>query len=276
MEINALRRRRPKSMSQSDESQVASSGHPKAVLRTLDVLEVVPESGAGLTMAEICERMALPQPSVFRILVTLHSRGYLEQDAEGRYRLAAKIRLGRIYERSDRMKSAARLQLQALGGRFEETASLAFLFDDCVRVIDTVESLYDFRVNNKVGHILPPYASSLAKAISAFQSPQKIAQIIEIYGLNRRTAKTKLDRQLIYAEFEEIRTCGYAADREEALEGAICLAAPIFSSSGKVEASLSIATPVVRFTADREALMLSALLQAAREIASGIQGSDRL
>jgi DNA-binding IclR family transcriptional regulator len=265
MKINALRRRRPKSMSQSDESQVASSGHPKAVLRTLDILEIVPESGAGLSMAEICEKMALP----------LHSRGYLEQDEEGRYRLAPKIRLGRIYERSDRMKSTARLQLQALVGHFEETASLAFLFDDCVRVIDTVESFHDFRVNNKVGHILPPYASSLAKAIVAFQSPQKFAQIIEIYGLNRRTAKTKLDRRLIYAEFEEIRTCGYAADREEALEGAICLAAPIFSPSGKVEASLSIATPVVRFTADREGQMLSALSQAAREIAASLQSNDR-
>jgi len=86
--------------------------------------------------------------------------------------------------------------------------------------------------------------------------------------LYRRTEKTKLDRRLIFAEFEEIRTRGYAADREEAIEGAVCFGVPIFSPSGAVQASLSLATPAVRFTKEREEQMVPALLQAAKEIAT--------
>lgn len=264
MRTTAPRRRRPKTL--SERSQADTSALPKAVLRTFDVLDIVPEQGPGLSMSEVCDRIALPQPSVFRLLAALHARGYLEQDAEGRYRLAPKVRLGRMCERSEWVKSVAHQQLQNLVGRFEETASLAFLFGDCVRVIDTVESLHDVRLANRLGRVLPPHASSLAKAITAFQCPDDVAQIIEVYGLYRRTEKTKLDRQLIYAEYGEIRSCGYSADRGEAVEGAVCLGAPIFFPSGKVEASISIATPEARFSAEREQQMVPALLQAAREI----------
>jgi len=67
-------------------------------------------------MAEICEKIAIPQPSVFRILITLHSRGYLEGMRKASIGWRLKFGGAESASASDRLKSLAHSHLQALLG----------------------------------------------------------------------------------------------------------------------------------------------------------------
>lgn len=259
------RRRRPKQSGASSD-QYAS----KAISRALDVLDCLDLEDSSMSLRTIAMRIGLPDSTLFRILVTLEQRGYVEQMADGSYRLTPKVLFGRLYERAQRLRRMARPFLEDLVRRFEETASLAYLFDDKIQVLDTVESLHIIKFTNRLGRVLPPHASSLGKAITAMQPATKMDAILEAYGLIPRTEKTILDRCRLLAEYEQIRRQGYACDREETVPGGICFGAPIAEPGSGVVSAVSVSAPVHRLTADREQQIIAAVRACASAIAAAI------
>src|SRR6185437_12714892 len=240
----------------------------KAIGRALDVLECFEDDKSQLGLKEIAARAGMPESSLFRILVTLETRGYLQQDADGCYRLTPRVLFGKLRERADRLKELAHPVLRGLASHYDETASLAFLFENRIHVLDSVEALHEVRVINKPGRVLPPHCSSLGKAITAFQEQPLVDQILEVYGLYRRTAKSVIDRGALLSDFERIRVKGYAVDREEAVEGGVCIGAPIRPKNENVSAAISLSSPIARITPDREKDIIRGVCAAAREIAA--------
>jgi DNA-binding IclR family transcriptional regulator len=269
----AARRRRPKRRLATAEPQTGDNGqyHLRSVARTLDVLDSFTDERPELTLKTLSLLIGLPESSLFRILLTLEARGYLIQRADGAYTLAPKLMLGRTYERADRVRGAVRPLLEALASRFDETASLAYLFEDRIQVIDTVDTFHAIRMSNKPGRVLPAHASSLGKSITAFQSRANIDRLLEIYGLVRRTDRTVVDRQLLIAEFEQIRARGYAIDREESVSGGVCIGAAITVDGSPVVAALSVSTPIVRMSPERELEITRAVLDSARQAAIALR-----
>jgi DNA-binding IclR family transcriptional regulator len=273
--VSAVRRRRPKRLAETSVLQVRetdTSYHPKAVSRTLDVLDSFTDDQPELTLKTLSRTMHMPESSLFRILRTLESRGYLVQGSDGAYSLAPKLLLGRTYERAERIRQAVRPLLEGLASRFDETSSLAYLFEDHIRVLDTVESFHAIRMTNKPGRVIPAHASSLGKAITAFQSRAAVDRILEVYGLVRRTERTVVDRQVLLSEFEQIRSSGYAVDREESVVGGVCIGAAITVDGSPVVAAISTSTPIVRMSAQRELEITRAVLDSARQAAIILRG----
>jgi DNA-binding IclR family transcriptional regulator len=260
----AQRRRRPKRAASTPAPAAGAQYHQRAISRALDVLECFDDEHPERTLKEICQDIGLPESSLFRILLTLESRGYLVQSSDGAYTLAPKILLGKLHERAERIRAGLRPHLQKLAGRFDETASCAYLFGDRLQALDSVETFHAIRMTNKPGRVLPPHASSLGKVITAFQRPEVIDRMLEVYGLVPRTAHTICDRQALLAEFDRIRSQGYALDREESVNGGICIGAAITLDGSSVIAALSVSTPVVRMTPERELEITRAVLDTAR------------
>jgi DNA-binding IclR family transcriptional regulator len=264
------RRRRPKARMPGDDAPAsatyAEQYSSKALTRALDVLASFTNPTLSMSMKEISQRAEIPESTLFRVLLTLQAKGYLSQNADGSYVLAPRVVHGKLYERAEWLREVSHPKLQTLARQFDETTSMAFLFEDHIRVIDSIESFHDIRAINKVGRILPPYASSMGKSITAFQERSTIDRIIEVYGLFRRTEHTNTDRRAIYEEFESIRKSGFAFDQGEAMEGGLCIGAPIYTDTGSVEASLSISVPLNRMKNEREKEILSGLLRVAGDL----------
>ncbi len=269
----AQRRRRPKSRGEGSADQRSSGKqyHLKAINRALDVLECFTDTRPLLNLKEIAYLIKLPESSLFRILLTLESRGYLQQNADGAYQLPRKLLYGRSQERAEWVKQRVRPHLHALASHFDETASLAYLFGDRIEAIDTVETFQEIRMTNKPGRVLPPHCSALGKAITAFQERPLMDTILEVHGLHRRTEKTVVDRQALLVEFEQIRKQGYAVDRQESATGGICTGAPLRAAGGRVIGAISMSVPVVRMTLDRERAVAAAVVQAAHLASLDIQ-----
>jgi len=268
------RRRRPKriGVKTNDGLEPAEQYHSRAISRALDVLECFSDQ-TPLSLREISGLIELPESSLFRILMTLEARGYLKQNSDGSYTLAPKVLFGKLHERAQKIKELVHPFLEQLAGRLNETASLAFLFENKIQVLDAVETFHEIRITNKLGRVIPPHCSSLGKSITAFQERDLIDQILESYGLTRRTQNTVVDRQALLAEFEHIRSTGYAFDREETLIGGICIGAAIVPAGARVVSSISVSTPTVRMTADREQEIIATVLDSARQAARVLQES---
>jgi DNA-binding IclR family transcriptional regulator len=156
--------------------------------------------------------------------------------------------------------------MEKLVNAFNETASLAYLFDDRIHVLDCLETFHEIRMTNKIGRVLPPHCSAMGKAITAFQERELADRMLEVYGLTPRTDHTITDRKKLFAEFEEIRKTGIAGDREESIRGGICFSAPMRMEGDRVVAAISLSTPTIRMDGKHEAEIQAALLESANAI----------
>lgn len=261
-------RRRPKQMDPSLDREASDRYQSRAVTRALDVLEQFPDGVSAFSLKELSRQTGLPESSLFRLLVTLESRGYLSQDPDGAYRLSDRVLRGKQYERASLLREKVHPLLLQIARSCNETTSLAFLFGTHIMVLDSIESFHDIRVINRIGRVLPPYASSMGKAITAFQDRALIDRILEAYGIFRRTERTLTDHRAIFEEFEKVRKQGYAVDRGEATEGGVCIGSPIRSASGRVEAAISISVPDVRMDKTREREIIEELGQITPQMAA--------
>jgi DNA-binding IclR family transcriptional regulator len=235
------------------------------------VLDYFLDSQTHLSLTDLSKLSGFPESSLFRVLTTLESHRYLQRNPDGSYRLAPKVLFGTLKERAERLREEVRPFLQQLNHRFDETVSLAFLFEDRIEVIDVVETFQMIRAGNVLGRILSPHCSSLAKAITAFQPPNRIERIMQVYNLVRFTEHTIVDRLAILAEYEKIRVEGWAIDNEESVLGICCYGGPLLDAQGFAVAAVSVSSPKGRITPEREAEIIDALRKTSKDTASHIQ-----
>jgi IclR family acetate operon transcriptional repressor len=131
-------------------------------------------------------------------------------------------------------------------------------------------------MSNYQNRILPPYASSLGKAISAWQTPERLQLLVQVYGIYRTTDRTITEPVLIREEMARIRECGFAREYEETVRGGCCFAVPVQLENEPVRAAISVSMPVARLTPEREELIPDLLVKAALRVAKKLERISHL
>src|SRR3984885_7168443 len=241
----STRRRIPKWALHSNNGASNERYYLRSIGRALEVPDLC-DGKVPMTLKENSKTTGLPDSTLFRVLLTLEKHSYLSQAMDGAYQLAPKLRFGWLIGQANALRDKVRPELERLAQRFNETASMAYLYEDRIHVLDSVETYHEIRMSNRIGRVLPPHCSAMGKAITAFQSRALADQILEAYGLSRRTEHTITDRARLFQELEEVRGTGIACDREESILGGICFGAAIRVDGKPVVSAISLSTPVVR------------------------------
>ncbi len=239
----------------------------KVIGKALDVIAILRSDAEPLPLMELALRLDLAKSSVFRILHTLEVSGYVERDSAGRYSVAAELRdwaPGRVRVS---LVSATMPALRELSREFCETVTLAMYFENRIEVVATVESPHLIRMGNTVGRIVPPHASSLGKAITAFQREDVRDRLIRGYGIHRFTEHTITDEMELKREFERIKARGYSTDTDESVVEGMCFGVPILTAQGDALAAISLSSPKMRM---RDEQLQKRVVAALRRAADGV------
>lgn len=241
--------------------------YSKVIGKALDLIAILRTSPHPMSLNELTLRLELVKSSVFRILHTLEVSGYIDRDATGRYTLAPDLRATAPRHLRTALVDAAHPLLKQLGREFQETVSLAMRFENRVEVIATIESPHLIRMANTVGRIVPPHASSLGKAIAAFQPEDVRERLVRSYGIHRFTEHTLADELELRREFDQVRARGYSTDLEESVLEGCCFGAPILDAGGDAIAAISASCPKMRIRAEPlQKRLVSAIRRAADAI----------
>ncbi|MBK9168901.1 MAG: IclR family transcriptional regulator [Bryobacterales bacterium] len=241
----------------------------RALAKGLEILRVLTEREAPQSLAQIALGIGLGKASALRLLRTLQSTGLIERVGGDRYTAAATWPAARPRASLSELRRVALPVMRRLSVELGETAALAYLFEDHIRVVEVIESSHHIRMSNYPDRILQPYASSLGKAIAAYQTPERVQRLLDVYGIYQLTTNTIVGIAAIREELAKVRERGYAEDREETVPGGICVGAPI-RAGGEVVASISVSTPHTRFTARHEEQVPLLVRQAAEEISAAL------
>ncbi|HON01181.1 MAG TPA: IclR family transcriptional regulator [Acidobacteriota bacterium] len=242
----------------------------KVVGKALEVLDLIKRTPRPLPLNELTNRLGMAKSSVFRILHTLEVAGYIRRNESGEYLLASNMKPWVGGHSVEDLVDIAKPKMWDLRRTFGETVSLGVLLNNHIEVAAVVESPRLIRMGNTVGRILPPHASSMGKAITAFQSEARREVLLRSYGLTRFTDKTITDEIQLNEEYARIRERGWAEDREETTPEGFCFGVPIYAGD-EVVAAMSISVPEQRLSGDaRREEIVAALRKAAKEISEEI------
>ncbi len=219
-----------------------------STVRVLRILEEIAKSEDGIGVTELANRLELNKSTVYRFLATLEEEQYLEQqETTKKYQSGIKLfeLASRIVNQVDWTKDI-RPFLVDLKDRVNETVHLGIIDNGEVVYIDKVECERSIRMYSRVGKRAPVYCTGVGKAILAFLSKEKQANIIKNIDYTKFTTSTIIDDSDLKKEIKIIRAQGFALDREEHESGVNCAAAPIFTHDGQVLGGISIAGPSSR------------------------------
>lgn len=219
----------------------------------LDVLEQFHDSEEELGLTELCRRLKLHKNKVYRLLATLESRNYIEQNkATTTYRLGMKnLHLGQAFINQMGMLRQARSVLESLTKKCEETSYLAVQKNFRIICLDAIESNLPVRVVPRVGSTLPFYCTAAGKVLVAGMSDKNLREYFKSAGIRKYTSNTISHPDELTSQLRRIVELGYALDDEEMDVGVKCVGAPIRDYTKHVVGAVSISVPSMRFTAER-------------------------
>lgn len=243
----------------------------QAVSHALDLLEQFHGDVDELGVTELSKRLKLHKNNVFRLLATLESRGYIEQNkVTENYRLGLKtLELGQTFIKQMGLLRQSRPVIEDLVKTCNETTYIAVLKDFHIIYLDSVETSKTVRVVPRIGSRLPAYCTAAGKAQIAFMSSEEIDLYLPEQELPRHTANTIANRDELKRQLALIAEQGYAIDDEEHDEGVRCVGAPIRDYTRRIIGAISISGPSMRFPDERiKKELIPLALQAAEEISA--------
>jgi DNA-binding IclR family transcriptional regulator len=92
--------------------------------------------------------------------------------------------------------------------------------------------------------------------------------------LQRVTAQTITDVDVLWRELERVRRQGYAESLDELEDGLVTLAAPVRAGDGTLVAMLGLAGPSQRFGRGRRSEVVPFLIDEARRLQAALDAGD--
>ena len=187
------------------------------------------------------------------LLSTLERFDLVERDPESRaYRLGmGLLDLGGAVLRRLDLPELARPSLRRLAETSHETAILHVRDGEESVIADRIEPRRQLKVVAPLGHRLPPFAGSVAKAVLATLPDHEVAALLDARPLPAFTPRsiTTADEYLI--ELARVREDRYALEDDEYLDGVCAASAAILDADGQAVGTLSVAAVCARVDGER-------------------------
>lgn len=253
-------------MAETDTTSARADGGVRSIARAVEMLEHFDKEHPTRTLRELVALTGLPKTTVVRLLATLDSLGLILDRGDSSYGLGAGfLRWVTLSQSLWEVSADTRQIMTKLVDDCGETVNL-YIRQDLNRVsIAQVEGTTTVRSVVEVG---VPYALASGAAAKILLTGASEAVVHNLV-----LARPDLDFEHLQREVASIKEAGYSVTHGERELGASAVAAPIFSSDGRVIAALSASGPTSRFTADRVGRYVDAVTDAAARITAAGLGN---
>jgi len=244
----------------------------RAIDRAVELLEVFTIDRPALTIDEITAATKLPKTTAYRILYTLERHGLIHYDPK-----TLKYRLGlKILELSATLTSVLDVRREAedilidLQMKARQTVVMAVPEHDSLVYIFKRENPEGFKYSSVLGQRRPLHFGVLGQIMLAYLSEQELDRYLSTHALERHTAHTITDADLLKKKLAQIRSEKVNVDMEETFEFGNAIGAPVFNAEGKLIAAVGMIGP----SADLNREKIAELKPVIRDV--GIEISRRM
>jgi IclR family transcriptional regulator, pca regulon regulatory protein len=220
-----------------------------SLAKGLRVLACFDADHPQLTAREIADRTGINRASIYRIIRTLETLGYVE-GAGGTYAPTVRVLgLGQSAVESREPVHLVRPHLERLRDELTDATALSY------GVLDGTDVVYVLRlvrkeiiaINLHVGSRLPCYLSSIGKSILAAMADEEREAVLARLHVEPHTRFTAHDISVVRQAVKRAGESGIAINDQELTVGLRSVAAPIMQGD-QVQGAINVALPTTRAT----------------------------
>jgi DNA-binding IclR family transcriptional regulator len=212
----------------------------KVMANSADLLNALADNGA-MGVADIADAIAMPRPSVYRLLDALEHIGFVTIRDDGRAQLGTEIlhladaALAGIPE-----VEAARPAMTRLNEATGQTVYLCAVRNKLVTCLDWVPGTKVTLLLLNPGGSLPPHAGATSRAILAYDDNLR-RHVVDSAPLEKFTPHTLTTAKQVESDASLVRARGYSVSDEDVTIGVAALGVPLFNAAGSLRGALSVA-----------------------------------
>ncbi|PAT35085.1 IclR family transcriptional regulator [Vandammella animalimorsus] len=259
-------------MADSSKSELDDSRYiVPALERGLLILSQFTRERRQIGAPELSQRLQLPRSTVFRLLNTLESMGFVERTENGReYKLGLGVlRLGFEYLASLDLTELGTPLINRLCQQLGYPANLVVRDGrHIVYVAKATSSSAPFIGSVSVGTRLPAHGTVLGHVLL---SGMTLAQLKELYPeveLERFSSQTPVDVSELYQSATQISKQGYVAGEGFYESHISTVAAPVFNHSGHVVAALGVTLGAPQIEQKHKQMLIDSVCEVASELSA--------
>jgi DNA-binding IclR family transcriptional regulator len=204
------------------------------------------------TLTELAELAQVSAIEVAPLVAALERHGLVAWDGAhaGLRPGPTELRFARSGVGREDLIDLAQPSLRRLASESGETVNLILPTPRGTEAITQIDGSHLLGATNWVGRELPLHCTAAGKVFLAFGVSE-----LRRGALERRTARTIVDPELLEHELEAVRALGYATLVDELEEGLSAVAAPVRERGGALVGVLSVSGASLRMPAHRLALL---------------------
>ncbi len=212
-----------------------------ALEKGLDIIERLADHPEGLSLAELAKELGRTTAEIFRMVVTLETRGYLLATGD-RYVLSLLLfQLAHRHQPVRSLVSTALPLMTQLARQAGQSFHLCVYQKGRVLIVAGVESPERWGFALKVGTLIGLTDTASGQVLLAFQEEPQRAEMLELHVPVE--GEQTVDTQQLAKDLTQIRKHGNARMASRQVKGVKNLAYPVFGRDGHAIATLT--TPYI-------------------------------
>lgn len=215
--------------------------------RALQIIEYLSDQTHPHGITDIAAALKMPKNSVFRILTTLHNRGYVTRDSAKQYALTGRLlSLGYAAVGEGHLVEKSIDVMRHVRDKVDETVFVGIIEGSEGVVLEQVECHQQVKVIVGIGTRFPLHTAAPAKAMLAYMQEPELTALLEILHLTKFTPTTITTLAAFRRELDTVHRLGYAVDNGEHNEGIRCVGAAVLNQSNKPVGAIWVVGPSFR------------------------------
>jgi DNA-binding IclR family transcriptional regulator len=217
----------------------------KGLNRVLQILEFLHVTQRAIGIGDLAKGVNAPRSTTYTLVRSLVDAGLLEMAGDGnRVYFGKKLYLyGMDYVRGNDLLRRGRQEVDNLSRETGETSELCMLQSGRYTIVHSSPGTRPFRISSATGLQIPlPWTASGRLLLAGFERPA-IEDMVSEDDLVLPDGRILLLDDFI-ADIAVAETTGYCVTSGLVDAYTKCLAAPVFSAGGKVEATMCLVVPI--------------------------------
>jgi DNA-binding IclR family transcriptional regulator len=210
-----------------------------ALEKGLDILDVLVDTAEGYTLNELSVKLGRTVSEIFRMVVTLERRGYVQGDHNDRYTLT--LKLFEMAHRQQPIRSLTAMALpllRDLANTTRQSCHLSIYNSGRVAVIAQVDSPERWSFGLKVGAVMGLTDTSSGHVLLAFRDVAERERMLAAH--TRVEGENDVEPAVLLALLDEIRATGHEIVPSRQMRGVTNVAFPVIGSSSDAIAAVNV------------------------------------
>ena len=248
-----------------------------ALQRGLRVLAAFNRENKTLTAPELARRLQLPRSTVFRLLATLESMGFIERSAGNEFRLGmAVLRLGYEYLSSLELTELGHPVLSRLCNKIGLPCNLAVRDGRSLVYVAKVSPPTPFTTAVRVGTRLPAHATVLGRVLLEDLTLPELEALYPEHQLEAFSQTTPRTVNELYDMVHADYARGYVLGEGYFEPNISTVAAPVHDVTGRIAAALGATVHAGHIEASRKTDLVSQVRASAHELTNLLSHSSAI